>query len=196
MHETGRAACAGPALSMTLIRSMRELTFLVTDCGHIYFRWPARRVGGNFCTIANRRGWGKVARINQGAFMVRTVLGVAAGVIAWLVLVTVMDRAMRYMWPDYAANFTAMTFTVQMMFARLAESTVALIIASMIAAGVAPTSRAVSWAFGILMLAFFIPVHYTLWHKFPIWYHAYFLLSLVAVPVLVASAMRAKSSAA
>jgi hypothetical protein len=117
--------------------------------------------------------------------MVRTVLGVVAGVVAWLVLVTVMDRTMRHFWPDYATNFTAMTFTLQMMLARLAESTVALIIASMIAAGVAPASRYVGWAFGILMLAFFAPYHYTLWAKFPIWYHAYFLASLIVVPVLV-----------
>jgi hypothetical protein len=120
--------------------------------------------------------------------MVRTVLGVIAGVVAWIVLVTIMDRTMRYLWPDYATNFTAMTFTLQMMFARLAESTVALIIASMIAVGVAPASRWVAWAFGILMLAFFAPFHYTIWAKFPVWYHAYFLVSLLVVPAAVANA--------
>ena len=36
------------------------------------------------------------------------------------------------------------------------------------------------------MLAFFAPFHYTIWEKFPVWYHAYFLISLIAVPLLVA----------
>lgn len=126
--------------------------------------------------------------------MVRTVLSVVAGVVAWLLLVTLMDRTMRHFWPDYAANFAAMTFTLQMMLARLAESTVALIVASMIAVGVAPASRAAPWAFGVLMFAFFAPYHYTLWTKFPVWYHAYFLLSLIAVPVLVASVMRRRTA--
>jgi len=125
--------------------------------------------------------------------MVRTVLGVIAGVVAWIVLVTVMDRTMRHFWPDYATNYTAMTFTLQMMLARLAESTVALLIASMIAVGVAPASRSVGWAFGVLMLAFFIPVHYTLWPKFPIWYHGYFLASLVVLPVLIKAAMNQRA---
>src|ERR1700744_5213299 len=122
--------------------------------------------------------------------MVRTVAGVVAGVVVWIILVTLMDRTMRHFWPDYAHVFTAMTFTLPMMLARLAESTVALIIAAMIAVGVAPTSLAVPRAFGILMLAFFAPFHYTIWTKFPIWYHAYFLLSLIVVPELVASLMR------
>ncbi len=127
--------------------------------------------------------------------MIRTIAGVAAGVIAWVILATLIDRTMRHFWPDYADVIAAMKFTLPMMIARLAESTVALIIAAMIAAGVAPASRAVSWAFGILMLAFFIPVHYTIWSKFPIWYHAYFLLSLIAVPVLVGSVMQGKKTA-
>jgi hypothetical protein len=124
--------------------------------------------------------------------MVRTVSSVIAGVVAWIILATLFDRTMRHFWPDYASVFTAMTFTLPMMLARLAESTVALIVASMIVVGIAPTSRAARWAFGILMLAFFVPVHYTIWSKFPIWYHTYFLASLIAVPVLVARAMDRK----
>ena len=33
--------------------------------------------------------------------------------------------------------------------------------------------------FAGLLLLFFLPVHYSLWTKFPLWYHAVFLLSLV-----------------
>ncbi|MEI9930785.1 MAG: hypothetical protein WDM89_09590 [Rhizomicrobium sp.] len=122
--------------------------------------------------------------------MVRIALSVIAGVVVWIVVVTVIDRTMRNFWPDYAHVFEAMAFTLPMMLARLAESTVALIVASLVTVRVAKGQRPAPWALGILMFAFFAPYHYTLWPKFPIWYHAYFLLSLIAVPVLVAGGMR------
>ena len=46
------------------------------------------------------------------------------------------------------------------------------------------------------MLLFFIPVHYSLWTKFPVWYHAYFLTSLVAIPAIVGSVVGGKPSVA
>jgi hypothetical protein len=127
--------------------------------------------------------------------MLRTILAVIAGFVAWWLVVTVIDRTMRFFWPDYAAVFQALTFTLPMMFARLAESTVAIVIAALVAARIAPASRNVGWAFGIVMLLFFIPVHYALWSKFPVWYHAYFLASLVAIPLIVTSVRRETAAA-
>ena len=127
--------------------------------------------------------------------MVRTVLGVIAGVVAWLVVVTVIDRTMRYFWPDYAAVFAAMTFTLPMMIARLAESTVALLIASLVTVRVVPASRVAPWAFAILMFVPFAYFHSTIWDKFPIWYHAFFLGSLIVAPVLVGN-LRSRKLAA
>jgi hypothetical protein len=37
---------------------------------------------------------------------------------------------------------------------------------------------------GLVLLAFFIPDHVMLWDKFPIWYHLWFLLSLVPLTYL------------
>ena len=126
--------------------------------------------------------------------MVRTVLGVIAGVVVWLVVVTVIDRTMRAFWPDYAAVFAAMTFTLPMMIARLAESTVALIVASLVTIRIAPASRIAPSALAILMFAPFAWYHLTMiWEKFPIWYHTYFLLSLIVVPVLVGGMARGKA---
>ena len=128
--------------------------------------------------------------------MVRTVLSVVAGFIAWWIVVSIIDVPMRYLWPDYAANFKAMTFTLPMMLARLTESTVALVLATIVTARIAPLSRYAPLALGIVMLLFFIPVHYSLWDNFPVWYHAYFLTSLVAVPVIVGSIVGSKPSVA
>jgi hypothetical protein len=86
-----------------------------------------------------------------------------------------------------------MNFTLPMMIARLTESTVALVAASYAVVRLDRGSRAAPWAFALLMFTFFSAVHYTLWNKFPLWYHAYFLISLIAVPLLVARMERGGS---
>lgn len=117
--------------------------------------------------------------------MGRKIATVVAGVAAWFILVSAIDIAMRRFWPDYAANFTAMTFTLPMMIARLSESTVALVVAALLAARMAPGWSAAAASFGVVMLVIFLPIHYSLWSNFPVWYHAYFLTSLLVAPAIV-----------
>ena len=117
--------------------------------------------------------------------MVRTVLSVVAGIVAWVVIATAINYAMRHAWPEYAAVEKAMNFTLPMMLARLAESTIALVAAAIVTARIAPASPYAPWALGLVMLLCFLPVHYSIWDKFPIWYHVYFLSSLVLVSGIV-----------
>jgi hypothetical protein len=49
---------------------------------------------------------------------------------------------------------------------------------------IAPRSMLVRLMPGILLLVGFVPVHISLWDKFPIWYHCTFLLSLVPLTYL------------
>ena len=51
------------------------------------------------------------------------------------------------------------------------------------AAAIAKQSNAALFA-GIVLVVLFIPIHTKLWDKFPIWYHAFFLLSLVPLSTL------------
>jgi len=48
-----------------------------------------------------------------------------------------------------------------------------------VAAIIARQSTLVQLIPGVLLPVAFIPVHITLWQKFPVWYHFTFLLSLV-----------------
>jgi hypothetical protein len=128
--------------------------------------------------------------------MLRTIGAVVTGAALWLVFASLMDRAMRMGWPDYNTVHEAMTFTLPMMIARLAESTAALVIASWIATKIAPDSRAAPWALAIVMLAPFAPYHLlVIWAKFPIWYHAYFLTSLLVLPPLTARLTQSRDAA-
>ena len=40
------------------------------------------------------------------------------------------------------------------------------------------------YACAAILLLFFLPVHYNLWHKFPVWYHLAFLVTLAPLVVL------------
>jgi hypothetical protein len=110
----------------------------------------------------------------------RTIGGIVAGVVTWFVAVVALDFALRHAWPDYAAVEKAMTFTVPMMAARLTESGVGSILGGLVAALVSrERTQAPLWAGIVLLLPFLYYHYFTLWAKFPIWYHATFLTSLV-----------------
>ena len=71
----------------------------------------------------------------------------------------------------------AMTFTLPMLIARLAISAVASAAGGYGAALLAGRRRAATIA-GIVLLLIFLPIHYGLFTKFPLWYHLAFLASL------------------
>ncbi|MBV8800310.1 MAG: hypothetical protein JO208_10965 [Alphaproteobacteria bacterium] len=127
--------------------------------------------------------------------MWRLIGGTVAGVVAWFVTVTILNMGLRYGWHDYAAVEKAMTFTLPMMLARLSESGVSSILSGAIAAAVARNRHAALYA-GLVLLLFFLPVHYMLFSKFPLWYHLVFLASLPLLSVLGGQLVRERSAAA
>jgi hypothetical protein len=118
--------------------------------------------------------------------MWRSILGVVAGLVSWGILVVLGNFAIRAGWPAYAAAEPSMTFDIPMMVARLSLSSISLVAATRIAQLVARPSRHAATGFGVVMLLAFIPIHIQLWPKFPIWYHLYFLTSLLVLPLLTA----------
>src|SRR5262245_34401582 len=111
--------------------------------------------------------------------MSKKILGVVAGLVAWLIIVLVVGEIMRRSWPAYASVADAMTFTLPMMIARLSIGALATLAAGLVTAVIVPQSTVTRLLPGVLLLVAFIPQHIMLWDKFPIWYHFTFLLSLV-----------------
>jgi hypothetical protein len=72
-----------------------------------------------------------------------------------------------------------MAFTLSMKWARLALGALASLSAGYVVARAAPHSGRLPLILGVLVLVAFLPIHYQLWNKFPIWYHLVFLLSIV-----------------
>ncbi|MGD0190533.1 MAG: hypothetical protein ABSD74_07315 [Rhizomicrobium sp.] len=120
--------------------------------------------------------------------MWRTVGGVVAGLVAWLVVVSLIDRGLKLGIPGYAAAEPVMQFTLAMKIARLTMAAVTSLIAGMVVGAVAPSSRWAPWITGFVTLAIFLPGHiFVFWYKFPVWYHLSFLVPLVPLVVIGAA---------
>ena len=116
--------------------------------------------------------------------MWRTVASVIGGLVAWALIVTLLNFGLRLWLPGYAAAEPAMAFTLAMKIGRLSEALLAGLAAGAVVHKIAPESRAAPWVVGLVLLVCFVPIHIQLWSKFPIWYHLTFLLSLVPMVVL------------
>jgi hypothetical protein len=116
--------------------------------------------------------------------MKRPILAFVAALVAWLLVVTVLNRGLRIGLDGYAAAEPQLSFTLSMMVARLVIAAIASLVAGAVAGRIAPAGSRTPWVFAAVMLALFIPEHVRLWQHFPVWYHLTFLVTLA--PLIVA----------
>ena len=127
--------------------------------------------------------------------MLRSVLAVVAAAAAWVVVATILNLIIRHSWAEYAAVERSMSFTLPMLLLRLLVGVAASFASGLAGALVSKGNRRPIYVFAVLLLALFLPVHYSVWARFPVWYHLFFLASLLVFPVLGAmSRPRASSS--
>jgi len=131
---------------------------------------------------------------DREAHMIRSICAVVIAVVGWFVAATLGNWLLRALLPGYSGVETAMAFTFPMQLGRLAVGLVSSLCAGALCAALArPNSHADKLVAG-LMVVLFLPVHYALWAKFPVWYHVFFLASLVPV-VLAGAALHRKFAA-
>ena len=116
--------------------------------------------------------------------MVRLILAVVAGLVTWMVVATGIDHLLRAVLPGYLAALPTMSFTLGMKFARLAMAVVTSVVAGYVTAVVARDRMLAVFICAALVLAAFLPIHIKYWSTFPIWYHAFFLLTLAPLVLL------------
>ncbi len=113
--------------------------------------------------------------------MPRAIAGVVAGLIAWILIATIGNLGLRVAWAGYSEVEPAMRFTDAMMAARLVLGALSSLGAGFVVGWITHRNGRAVWTLVALLLIVFVPIHYALWERFPVWYHAAFLASLVVV---------------
>ena len=111
--------------------------------------------------------------------MKRSILACLAGLLTWMVVVTVINRVLRLSLPNYTAAEQTLQFTLGMKWARLLMAIVTSVVAGAVTGWISRSSRWAPWIVGGVVLAMFLPVHIAIWSKFPVWYHLTFLLTII-----------------
>ena len=120
--------------------------------------------------------------------MVRSVLAVMIAVITWFIVATIGNWILRVVLPGYSAVEATMNFTLAMMVCRLLLGLVSSLCAGFVCGAIARNRVAAKVAASVMVILF-LPVHYMIWAKFPIWYHLFFLITLA--PTMLIGAGRA-----
>lgn len=116
--------------------------------------------------------------------MGRAIGAVVAGLITWVVVVTLLNFGLRAAIPGYHAAEATLQFTLAMKIGRLTEAAMTSLVAGAVVGMVAPARKWAPWIAGLIVLALFLPVHVQLWSKFPVWYHLAFLVPLAPLVAL------------
>jgi ABC-type Co2+ transport system permease subunit len=111
--------------------------------------------------------------------MKRFILACLAGLLTWIVVVTVINRVLRLSLPNYTAAEQTLQFTLGMKWARLLMAIVTSVVAGAVTDWISRSSRWAPLIVGSVVLAMFVPLHIAIWSKFPVWYHLTFLLTIV-----------------
>jgi hypothetical protein len=122
--------------------------------------------------------------------MIRSIFAVIVAIVTLFIVATIGNWILRAALPGYSAVEVSMNFTLKMVIGRLLLGLVSSLFAGFVCAAIARNRSAAKIAAAI-MVVLFLPVHYMLWAKFPIWYHLFFLISLAPM-LLIGAALRSE----
>ena len=111
--------------------------------------------------------------------MKRSILACLAGLLTWIVVVTLINRVLRLSLPNYSPAERTLQFTLGMKWARLVMAVVTSVVAGAATGWISRSSRWAPLIVGSMVLAMFVPLHIVIWSKFPVWYHLTFLLTII-----------------
>jgi hypothetical protein len=127
--------------------------------------------------------------------MWRTVASIVAGLVAWAVIVTILNFGLRAAIPGYHAAEATLQFTLAMKIGRLTEAALTSLAAGAVVGWIDASRKWAPWLVGFIVLLMFLPVHMSLWSKFPVWYHLAFLVPLAPLVALGGSLARRSGAA-
>jgi hypothetical protein len=121
---------------------------------------------------------------------IKIVLGVLIGLAVWTVVATVGNLVIRGLVSGYAEAEPAMRFSLPMLLARLGLGAVSSVAAGFVCATAFRSVPTAVTFLAVVLVICFVPVHYSMWTRFPPWYHGAFLVSLAPLVLLGARLAR------
>lgn len=126
--------------------------------------------------------------------MVRIILGVIAGFLAWLILWVGSDAVFSIVSADWGKTSTEFREAVEkklpfalsssVLIALLVKSFVVTIVSGFLTAWIAGENRKSTLALSVLLLLTGIVVQAAHWDYMPLWYHVPFLILLIPLAIL------------
>ena len=126
--------------------------------------------------------------------MLRIVLGVIAGFIAWLVVWIGSEKILSAIWPAFGANQKAFEEAVKnggeytadttMLLTHLVLGSVVSVMAGIFAALIARENTSAPLVVGILLLAMGVLKAVMSWRYVPLWYHIIFTAMLLPMAII------------
>ena len=127
--------------------------------------------------------------------MVRIILGVVVGFIAWSILWLGSDQVLRSVSPGWygahAAQFDTAEFSdppfvanTSILILDLVRSVIISLMSGFLAVFVANEAKKTTIVLGVLLLAFGLYVQLSVWKYVPIWYHFLFLFLLIPMTII------------
>lgn len=126
--------------------------------------------------------------------MIRIILGVIAGFIAWTIMWLGGDYVLSASFPWYAEEQSRLMMAMlnnkgsfdantNILLLNIGRSVVASFLVGYLAAIIAGENRKSTLALGVLLLAVGIFFEVTTWHYSPAWYHFVFLILLIPITI-------------
>jgi hypothetical protein len=109
----------------------------------------------------------------------RPILACLAGLVTWILVVSLINRMLRLSLPNYTAAEHTLQFTLGMKWARLLMAVATSLVAGAVTRRISPLSRWAPLIVGSIVLAMFLPLHIAIWNRLPVWYHLTFLLTII-----------------
>jgi hypothetical protein len=126
--------------------------------------------------------------------MLRIILGVIVGFVAWSILWVGSDQALisfsewyanhQYAFQAAVTNQTSFSPDTTIMLMHLVRAAIISIMAGFLAAMIAGENRKTPLALGVVLLLFGAFVQAMVWSYIPIWYHIVFLGLLIPLTIL------------
>ena len=116
--------------------------------------------------------------------MKRSILACLAGLVTWVIVVSVINRVLRLTLPGYTAAEHTHEYTLAMKWARLLMALATSVAAGYVTGWISRPSRWTPYIVGGVLFALFLPLHISIWSRFPVWYHMTFLLTIIPAVLL------------